>query len=115
MLFSQLKRANRLLEMLLVFQELIRSSCLRPDPEGRAQFCPLSLLTISPSPPNWQELGVLHLSLWGGKLIPFCFSDVSSTTPSRGHFRSPPNGYVLRLHKGGPLGIGNESILHGDL
>lgn len=53
--------------MLLVFQDLIRSSCLRPDTEGRAPF--FSLPSCSPHcfPWNWQEARVLHLSLWGAK------------------------------------------------
>ena len=47
---------------------------------------------------NWQEMGVLYLSLWGAKLIWFHFSDVSATTRNWGHFRSPPKDCVLHLH-----------------
>lgn len=48
---------------------------------------------------NWQEMGVLYLSLWGAKLIRFHFSDVSATTINWGHFRSPPKECVLHLHE----------------
>lgn len=62
---------------------------------------------------NWQEIGVLYLSLLGAKLIQFHFSDVSAATRSCGRFRSPQNQCILDLHKW-HLSTGKESDLHGE-
>lgn len=90
------EEGKRPLKMLLVFQDLIKSSCLRPAREGRAPFF-FSLSHCFQL--NWQETGVLYLSLLGAKLIRFHFSDVSATARSWGRFRSPQIQCALHLHK----------------